>query len=125
MCMWFIHSIRAIQAYRLLLTFLPFYLAAKSNTLCFAVVRELDRWTRLTNHEHSDRLDKQLRIRAFQTSIRFHTTCLDLIAKAYQLSHPGNQYLLQYVHPILARKKYKDVSAHIVSKRAPVAVGYL
>ena len=57
---------------------------------------------------------RDLKIYAFSVATRVHMTSFDVIAKAYQLCHPGNEYFLPYVEPLLYTKDYKKVRMKMI-----------
>ena len=44
-----------------------------------------------------------------QVAVRGHLTTLELLSKAFELKHDGNDYFLPLIDPLMKSQKYKEV----------------
>ena len=86
------------------------FVGGKSSQPSFQILREFDKWIGVNKTKYQSLLSQRLRLEAFQLA-RVSFSMFDMIVRAFQLRHEGNNYMLPYIQAYVYRKMFKEVGS--------------
>lgn len=90
------------------------YRENKATSLSFQIIVEFEKWVRSRDNPFLGRdeefISEELCIRVFHATESKVTGFYSVAFKAFSLCHPGNEYFIPFLRPLLEKKKITEVS---------------